>query len=207
MAAALPSSLPRQPSPFEGFASAQPQQQPQQPPPPPPQQQQQQFQQQQQQNPAPLRSPRATPPPPPYYQQQQQPHQQPPPPPPASATRPSATDDIDEDDDVVVETGVNVALGAIERVVETLPGSESCAALALPLGEGEVEIVLLVVGSDVIPGLREDICQAVRAALGRPAVPRRVAVVPEFPTLPNRKLDRAALRALATEPGRVAWLP
>ncbi|MCX6413665.1 MAG: AMP-binding protein, partial [Actinobacteria bacterium] len=110
-------------------------------------------------------------------------------------------------DDVVVVNGVNVALGAIERVVETLPGSESCAALALPLGEGEVEIVLLVVGSDAIPGLRHDISQAVRAALGRPAVPRRVAVVPEFPTLPNRKLDRAALRALATEPGRVAWLP
>jgi WNK lysine deficient protein kinase len=104
LAAALPSSLPRQPSPFEGFASAQPQQQPQQPPPPPPQQQQQQFQQQQQQNLAPLRSPRATPPPPPYYQQQQQPHQQPPPPPPSSSNRPSATDDIDEDDDVVVET-------------------------------------------------------------------------------------------------------
>ena len=67
--------------------------------------------------------------------------------------------------------------------------------------------VLLVVGPDAIPGLRDDISQAVRAALGKPAVPRRVAVVPEFPYLPNRKLDRAALRALATEPGRVAWLP
>lgn len=110
-------------------------------------------------------------------------------------------------DDVVVVNGVNVALGAIERVVETLPGIESCAALAVPLGEAEVEIVLLVLGSDAIPGLRDDISQAVRAALGRPAVPRRVAVVPEFPYLPNRKLDRAALRALATEPGRVAWLP
>jgi O-succinylbenzoic acid--CoA ligase len=110
-------------------------------------------------------------------------------------------------DDVVVVNGVNVALGAVERVAEGVPIVESCVALALPLGEGEVEIVLLVVGPEAIPGLRDDISQAVRAALGRPAVPRRVAVVPEFPYLPNRKLDRAALRALATEPGRVTWLP
>ena len=46
-----------------------------------------------------------------------------------------------------------------------------------------------------------------QGALGRPAVPRRVAVVPDFPLLPNRKIDRASLRALATEPGRVTWLP
>jgi len=103
--------------------------------------------------------------------------------------------------------GVHVALGAIERVVETLPGIESCAALALPLGEAEVEIVVLVLGSAPSASLRDDISAAVQAALGRPAVPRRVAVVPELPTLPNRKLDRAALRALATGPGRVAWLP
>ena len=95
----LPSSLPRQPSPFAGLAvsaaaAPAPQQQQLQ------QQQQQQFQQQQQ--PAPLRSPRATPPPPPPQQPPPPSFQQPPPP--SSSNRPSATDDIDEDDDVVVET-------------------------------------------------------------------------------------------------------
>ena len=110
-------------------------------------------------------------------------------------------------DDVVVVNGVNVALGAVEKVIDGCQGVEAAVALALPLGEAEVEIVALVIATSAGTGLREQINTAVQGALGRPAVPRRVAVVPDFPLLPNRKIDRASLRALATEPGRVTWLP
>jgi O-succinylbenzoic acid--CoA ligase len=110
-------------------------------------------------------------------------------------------------DDVVVVNGVNVALGAVEKVIDGCQGVEAAVTLALPLGEAEVEIIALVIAAGAGTGLREQINAAVQGALGRPAVPRRVAVVPDFPLLPNRKIDRASLRALATEPGRVTWLP
>jgi O-succinylbenzoic acid--CoA ligase len=110
-------------------------------------------------------------------------------------------------DDVVVVNGVNVALGAVEKVIDGCQGVEAAVALALPLGEAEVEIVALVIATSAGTGLREQINTAVQGALGRPAVPRRVAVVPDFPLLPNRKIDRVSLRALAAEPGRVTWLP
>ena len=110
-------------------------------------------------------------------------------------------------DDVVVVNGVNVALGAVEKVIDACPDVESGVALALPLGEDEIEIVAIVIAAGAAAGLRQQINAAVQGALGRPAVPRRVAVVPDFPQLPNRKIDRASLRALATEPGRLTWLP
>ena len=103
--------------------------------------------------------------------------------------------------------GVNVALGAVEKVIDACPDVESGIALALPLGEDEIEIVAIVIANGAAAGLRQQINEAVKGALGRPAVPRRVAVVPDFPQLPNRKIDRASLRALATEPGRLTWLP
>lgn len=110
-------------------------------------------------------------------------------------------------DDVVVVNGVNVALGAVEKVIDACPDVESVVALALPLGEDEVEIVAIVIANGAAAGLRQQINEAVQGALGRPAVPRRVAVVPDLPQLPNRKIDRAFLRTLATEPGRLTWLP
>jgi O-succinylbenzoic acid--CoA ligase len=95
----------------------------------------------------------------------------------------------------------------VEKVIDGCQGVEAAVALALPLGEAEVEIVALVIATSAGTGLREQINTAVQGALGRPAVPRRVAVVPDFPLLPNRKIDRVSLRALAAEPGRVTWLP
>ena len=110
-------------------------------------------------------------------------------------------------DDVVVVNGVNVALGAVEKVIDACPDVESAVALALPLGDDEIEIVAIVIADSAAAGIRQQINAAVQGALGRPAVPRRVAVVPDLPQLPNRKIDRALLRALASEPGRLTWLP
>ena len=109
-------------------------------------------------------------------------------------------------DDVVVVNGVNVSLGAVERVVEGCDGVDACVIIAAPEPEGEVELIAFAVAAQPSSGLRASIAERVQDALGRAALPRRVAHMSEFPLLPNRKVDRAALRALAAAQEQVTWL-
>lgn len=100
-------------------------------------------------------------------------------------------------DDIVIVNGVNVSLGAIERVAEQVTGVLACAAVAATSATAEPEISLAVVSPT--SGSLEAIRAALREHLGREAVPRRVELVDALPHLPNGKLDRAALRRWATE--------
>lgn len=100
-------------------------------------------------------------------------------------------------DDIVIVNGVNVSLGAIERVAEQVTGVLACAAVAVTSQAAEPEVALAVVSPT--SGALDAIRSAVREQLGREAVPRRVELVDALPHLPNGKLDRAALRRWATE--------
>lgn len=108
-------------------------------------------------------------------------------------------------DDVVIVNGINVSPGAIAHVIEELPDVSAAVVIALP---GDEPALVAVVITDMADhaALTEHIVAATGDHLGRAAVPRRVAVVREFPTLPNGKVNRAQLLADALE-GRLTWQP
>lgn len=107
-------------------------------------------------------------------------------------------------DDVIAINGINVSPGAVERVIAESPDIAGAAVLALP--GPEPELAAIVVGRDTVPpGLRDRLMADVERELGRVAVPRRLGVVAQLPTLPNGKLDRARLLREAQE-GGIAWL-
>lgn len=97
-------------------------------------------------------------------------------------------------DDVLVSGGVKVALGAVERVVQGLPGLADAVVVAAPDARwGEVPVV---VTAGAAPPL-DDVRAAVGRALGVAARPARVVRLDALPTLASGKPDRAAIRAAA----------
>lgn len=97
-------------------------------------------------------------------------------------------------DDVVVVNGINVSLGAIERIAEQVPGIRGCAAVAVPTDGGEPVLALAIVTDNA--DAADTIRVAVRDQLGGVAVPRRITVVTELPLSPNGKVDRRAVLAI-----------
>ena len=108
-------------------------------------------------------------------------------------------------DDVAIINGVNVSIGAVEQAIEDSPNVIAAIALDLPAPDGESELVAIVIRREHGEDLRAEITAQVQRVLGRAAVPRRVALVHEFPTLPNGKVDRASLRITAMG-GDLTWL-
>lgn len=110
-------------------------------------------------------------------------------------------------DDVVIINGVNVSVSAIESVIDDLAPVAACAVLSLSHEGDAAEPTLgaVLVLREPTVGLAEAVRDAVRQSLGAPAVPRRIAVVDELPMLPNGKIDRRTLAAMATSPGGLPW--
>ena len=102
-------------------------------------------------------------------------------------------------DDVVVTGGEKVAPAAVERVLAAQPGVRAACVVGLPDGEwGAVVAAVLVVEGAPAP---DDLRAAVRAALGRAAVPRVMRIVDALPLRGIGKPDRAAVvQLLATPP-------
>ncbi|SHL14685.1 O-succinylbenzoic acid--CoA ligase [Pseudonocardia thermophila] len=94
-------------------------------------------------------------------------------------------------DDVIITGGEKVAPAAVEDVLTAQPGVRAACVVGLPDAEwGQVVAAALVLD----PGATPDAATAaVRAALGRHAVPRRVRVVPDIPQRGIGKPDRAAV--------------
>ena len=101
---------------------------------------------------------------------------------------------IGRNDDVVTVHGVNVALGAIESLIREMVVVRECAVVSVPDDRQGHRIRAFVVTSD--PSGAESIATAVAEQLGSAAKPE-IALVPSLPLLPNGKIDRLALRALA----------
>ena len=104
-------------------------------------------------------------------------------------------------DDVIVTGGEKVAPAAVERVLAAQPGVRAACVAGVPDPQwGSVVGAAVVVdpgGSADLGTLRA----AVRAELGRAAVPRRIRVVQALPSRGVGKPDRAAVaRLLARHP-------
>ncbi len=92
-------------------------------------------------------------------------------------------------DDVIISGGVKVSLGAIERVVTSLPGLEDAVVVARTHERwGEVPVVVCT-ASVVL----EEVRAVVGDLLGPEARPAEVIVVDSIPLLPSGKPDRQAL--------------
>ena len=103
-------------------------------------------------------------------------------------------------DDVIVTGGEKVAPAAVERVLAAQPGVRAACVVGLPDAEwGAVVAAALVVdraatdGNAADPG---DLRAAVRAALGRAAVPRILRTVEALPLRGIGKPDRTAVARL-----------
>lgn len=102
-------------------------------------------------------------------------------------------------DDVIVSGGVKVALGAVESVVQTLPGLATALVVGAPDARwGEVPVVVADGRLRMARPTLQDVRTSVTAALGREAAPASVLFLDTgLPILPTGKPDRAAARAAA----------
>jgi O-succinylbenzoic acid--CoA ligase len=97
-------------------------------------------------------------------------------------------------DDVVISGGVKVPGAAVARMLERHPAVTAAEVVGVPDDEWG-ERVVAVVTADGSPDLAELRDLVTR----REWAPREVVVVPAFPMLPNGKVDRVALRAVAAD--------
>ncbi|GAA3246602.1 o-succinylbenzoate--CoA ligase [Pseudonocardia petroleophila] len=100
-------------------------------------------------------------------------------------------------DDVIVTGGEKVAPAAVERVLAAQPGIRAVCVVGVADEQwGQVVAAAVVAG----PARPDDdrLRDAVRAALGRAAVPRRIVDVLEIPIRGIGKPDRAAVARLVT---------
>ncbi len=100
-------------------------------------------------------------------------------------------------DDMIVTGGENVAPAAVERVLAAQPGIRGACVVGVPDPEWGQAVVAAVVAGAGRPG--DDVLRAaVRAALGRAAVPRRLVDVDRIPLRGVGKPDRSAVARLVT---------
>lgn len=98
-------------------------------------------------------------------------------------------------DDVIVTGGEKVAPTAVERVLATQPGVAAACVAGIPDAEwGQLVVAAIVVREDAVAD--HALRAAVRDALGRAAVPRRIVRVVDIPLRGIGKPDRRAVAAL-----------
>jgi o-succinylbenzoate---CoA ligase len=115
-------------------------------------------------------------------------------------------------DDVIVTGGEKVAPAAVERVLAAFPGVLAACVTAIPDDEwGQVVAAAVVLkavvseaGADLSAPVAAGLRAAVRAELGRAAVPRRIVAVAEIPLRGIGKPDRAAVARLIADRGTAA---
>ena len=100
-------------------------------------------------------------------------------------------------DDVIISGGIKVSLGAVERVVRSLPGGADAVVVAVDDERwGAVPVVVTTIALEP-----ELVRSAVAAAEGAAARPHRVVLLAELPLLASGKPDRRAIAALAAAAG------
>ena len=91
--------------------------------------------------------------------------------------------------------GHRVELGEVESALLNLDGVEHAAAFAVPDGEGSLKILAAVVASTTGEG---DFVAELRSVLPAHAVPASVQQLDALPRTPTGKVDRKALKKLAS---------
>ncbi len=101
-------------------------------------------------------------------------------------------------DDVIVTGGENVAPAAVERVLAAQPGVRAACVVGLPDREwGQIVAAAVVLATGATPATGP-LRAAVRAELGRSAVPRLLTAVEALPLRGVGKPDRLAVARLLT---------
>ncbi|MFC4942555.1 o-succinylbenzoate--CoA ligase [Pseudonocardia sp. GCM10023141] len=104
-------------------------------------------------------------------------------------------------DDVIITGGEKVAPAAVERVLAAQPDVEAVCVVGLPDPEwGQIVAAAVVRGSTTDADWIEPLRTAVRAELGRAAVPRRWQAIAALPVRGIGKPDRAAVMRLVSKP-------
>jgi O-succinylbenzoic acid--CoA ligase len=94
-------------------------------------------------------------------------------------------------DDVVISGGVKVPPVAVAELLLKHPGVQAAEVVGVPDAEWGERVVAVVVGSASLDELRDLVTP-------RGWAPRQLVVVDQLPLLGNGKVDRAALRVLAS---------
>jgi O-succinylbenzoic acid--CoA ligase len=94
---------------------------------------------------------------------------------------------------------VKVAPAAVEAVLTAQPGVAEACVVDLPSAEWGQLVAAAVVPAGEPPRV-EDLLDAVRAALGGPAVPKLLRFADMLPLHGPGKVDRAAVRELLGTP-------
>jgi o-succinylbenzoate---CoA ligase len=108
-------------------------------------------------------------------------------------------------DDVIISGGENVAPAAVERVLAAQPGVRGACVVGLPdpeWGQLVAAAVVLAEGHELDRPLTDRLRSAVRAELGRAAVPRVVRAVPVIPLRGIGKPNRRAVADLVRQEAR-----
>ena len=102
-------------------------------------------------------------------------------------------------DDVIITGGENVAPAAVERVLTAQDGVVAACVVGVPDPEwGQLVAAAVELDGPLDPALAELLRAAVRAELGRAAVPRILRAVPRIPLRGIGKPDRVATARLLT---------
>ena len=96
-------------------------------------------------------------------------------------------------DDVIITGGEKVSPTAVERALAEQPGVRAVCVVGVPDREWGHVVAAALVADPARPPDHGGLRQAVRAALGRPAVPRWLLELPELPVRGIGKPDRAAV--------------
>lgn len=96
-------------------------------------------------------------------------------------------------DSVINTGGVKVAPAAVEAVLTAQPGVAEACVVDLPSDEWGQLVAAVVVPAGEAPSV-PDLLDAVRAALGGPAVPKLLRLADSLPARGPGKVDRAAVR-------------
>ena len=107
-------------------------------------------------------------------------------------------------DDVTTINGVNVSVAAVAQVIGEIPGVNTVSVITI-IGPDNQSALVAAVESSMGPTLEAVIKATVQQLLGTAAVPCHVFNLAELPLLPNGKVDRQALIAIATQSGRLPW--
>jgi O-succinylbenzoic acid--CoA ligase len=104
-------------------------------------------------------------------------------------------------DDVTTINGVNVALHAIEEILNNCEGVLAAAVVAAPdLGDEDQVFAIIQPTRDFDhESLCLDLRNAVHLALGKAAAPRYFAFLTAIPMLPNNKVDRQSIMQLTRD--------
>lgn len=100
-------------------------------------------------------------------------------------------------DDLINTGGVKIAPALVERALLAQAGVAEAAVFGLPDEHWGQAVVAAIVPSDpAAPPDRDALCAAVRAGVGRAAVPKQLRFLEALPLRGPGKIDKAALRDL-----------